>query len=166
MFGWYLNLVFILAPNAMLLDSYSYPEERKVISIMAILPDHSFYRRSWTSSFLKEVAGYNSNYNFKFTDAYLFQGIPVFVNTFSVNLMMREICWSLSDNLVTILYLTNPGYIEVNTRPLHFIREVATYLGLPLITWTPGQAGVSEVYSANMYTGECILFHSFHVTFV
>ena len=130
-----LTTVFIPAPTA--LDT---------LTIGAILPDHSFFRRTYKTALIRVLDTYKRDRDFTMTQNYSVNWQILFLDDYSPPEILTTMCDAILEKRVnTILYLSNADHLGEHTSAGQYLLQTANFMGIPVIAWNGDNSGFFQV---------------------
>lgn len=130
-------IVLLLLPPARL--------QKQKLTIGAIVPDHSFLRRTYKTTLNRAVFSFRGD-RFSLNDNYTFASQMIFLNKYSPREILSTLCKLIQDAKVnTILYLSNADHLGEHTASGQYLLQTSNFMGIPVIAWNGDNSGFFQV---------------------
>ena len=120
--------------------------QRETLNIGAIVPDHSFLRRSYNRAMSRALMSISRSPSMKLAQKFNLRGEIMFMDMYSPPELLEAFCKQiLSKTMNTILYMSNTDYEGKHTASGQYVLQVSNFLGIPVIAWNGDNSGFFQV---------------------
>ena len=122
------------------------------LTVGAILPLHSFYRRLYRTAVKTAVKDIEENTDLSIAQTYDLVGEVRLIEDYSPPEILDAVCDSILNKQVnTVLYMSNMDYVGEHTASGQYLLQVCNTLGIPVIAWNADNSGFFQVSIVHLF---------------
>ena len=116
------------------------------INLGIMVPDHSFMRRYYGRAMTRALMAMKRDYSMQLPQKYDLFGLFMYTDKYSPPELLESFCETiLSNEMNTILYMSNTDYEGKHTASGQYVLQVSNFLGIPVIAWNGDNSGFFQV---------------------